>query len=72
MNGVQSKMARAALGWSTHRLAEMAGVGRATVVRFEDGEAVAAETREKIEAALADAGAQFPRRSGRVGVMVPE
>ncbi|WP_338047427.1 XRE family transcriptional regulator [Pelagerythrobacter marensis] len=65
-------MARAALGWSTHKLAEMAGVGRATVVRFEEGEPVGPKTREKIEITLIDAGAQFLRRSGRLGVTVPE
>lgn len=65
-------MARAALGLSTHDLAKLAGVGRVTVVRFEDGENIAAETLAKIEQALADAGAQFQRRAGRVGVTVPE
>jgi DNA-binding XRE family transcriptional regulator len=72
MNGTQSKMARAALGWSTHDLAKLAGVGRITVVRFEDGDAVVKETREKLERALSDAGANFSRRAGRVGVTVPE
>lgn len=72
MNGTQSKMARAALGLSTHDLAKLAGVGRVTVVRFEDGENIAAETLAKIEQALVDAGAQFQRRGGRVGVTVPE
>jgi transcriptional regulator with XRE-family HTH domain len=72
MNGTQSKMARAALGLSTHELARLAGVGRITVVRFEDGGSVADETRAKLENALADAGAQFSRRASRVGVTVPE
>lgn len=72
MNGTQSKMARAALGWSTHDLAKAAGVGRITVVRFEAGEPVGDETRDKLAAALSGSGAQFSRRSGRVSVSVPE
>lgn len=65
-------MARAALGLSTHDLAKLAGVGRVTVVRFEDGENIAAETRAKIETALLEVGAHFSHRAGRVGVTVPE
>jgi ribosome-binding protein aMBF1 (putative translation factor) len=36
----QSAMARAALGWSRLDLAQAAGIGVATVVRFENGQAV--------------------------------
>lgn len=72
MNGTQSKMARAALGLSTHDLAKLAGVGRVTVVRLEAGTAVGDETRRKLETVLTDAGAQFARKAGRVGVTVPE
>lgn len=72
MNGTQSKMARAALGLSTHDLAKLAGVGRVTVVRFEDGGSISAETAGKIESALTEAGALFSRRAGRIGVTVPE
>jgi hypothetical protein len=43
-----------------------------TVVRFEAGETIAAESADKIGNALADLGAQFSRRSSRVGVSVPE
>ena len=65
-------MARAALGLSTHDLAKIAGVSRVTVVRFEDGGTVSDEMRGRIEAALVEAGAQFSRRAGRVGVSIPE
>lgn len=65
-------MARAALQWSLTDLAQSAGVGRATVARFELGEPIAADTRHKIEKALTDAGAAFARKAGRVGVTVPE
>jgi len=65
-------MARAALQWSLTDLAKAAGVGRATVARFELGESAVPETVEKMRKALADAGADFTRRAGRVGVTVPE
>ena len=65
-------MARAGIGWRAKDLAEAAGVGPATVARFELGETVADETRAKLERALLDGGAQFSARSGRIGVTVPE
>lgn len=72
MNRTQLKMAKAALGWSAHELAAKAGLGYATVARFEAGKAVDADSVEKMRKALADAGADFTRRAGRVGVTVPE
>ena len=73
MTPTQSRMARAALKWSLTDLAVKAAVGRATVARFElgDGE-TSAETIDKMRKALADAGADFTRKAGRVGVTVPE
>ena len=65
-------MARAGLGWRAKDLANAAGVGSATVARFELGENIASESRDKLRQALVDAGAQFSHRSGRVGVTVPE
>jgi len=50
----------------------MAGVGYATLARFEAGATVTDDVRVRIEAALLEAGAQFTRRAGRVGVTVPE
>ncbi|MGC1269947.1 MAG: helix-turn-helix transcriptional regulator [Croceibacterium sp.] len=72
MNGTQSKMARAALGLSTHDLAALAGVGRITVARFEGGDTITPENIGKLQQALEQAGAAFVRRSGRVGVTVAE
>ena len=72
MTPTQSKMARVALKWTTDDLATKAGVGRMTVARFERGDSVAAETVEKLRKALLNAGADFTRRAGRVGVTVPE
>ena len=76
MTPKQSKMARAALGWSLSDWADKSGVGRDAAARFELGEdarmPVSAPIREKLEKALVDAGAQFARKAGRVGVTVPE
>jgi transcriptional regulator with XRE-family HTH domain len=52
MKPVQSKMARAALGWSLSELAAHASVGRATVARFELGESVQADTVEKLRSTI--------------------
>lgn len=49
-------MARAALGWSLTDLAVGAGLGRATVARFELGEAVADTSVSAMSAALEAAG----------------
>lgn len=72
MTPTQSKMARVALKWTTDDLAAKAAVGRMTVARFERGDSVAAESVAKMQKALADAGADFSHRAGRVGVSVPE
>jgi DNA-binding LacI/PurR family transcriptional regulator len=65
-------MARNGLNISGRDLAKLAGVGYATVARFEAGSNIAPETRYKLQQALAEAGAAFSRRSGRVSVSVPE
>jgi transcriptional regulator with XRE-family HTH domain len=73
MNVTQCRMARTGLGLSAADLASLAGVGYATVARFETGAAVADDTRYKIAGALVKAGALLPApRSGRVSVSVPE
>lgn len=65
-------MARSGLGWQAKELAARAGVSYPSLHRFEAGQSVADGTRAKLEKALGDAGAQFTRRAGRVGVTVPE
>jgi len=72
MNKTQCKMARSGVGWSAKDLAAAARIGYATVARFESGGSVAPESVEAMRKALADAGADFTRRAGRVGVTVPE
>jgi len=65
-------MARVGLGWRAQDLAKAAGVGSATVARFELGGNIANASRDKLEAALRAAGAQFSQGAKRVGVTVPE
>ena len=55
----QCKMARAALGWSTRKLAELADVGLNTVNRFEGGMNSRENNIGKIRVALEKAGIEF-------------
>jgi transcriptional regulator with XRE-family HTH domain len=57
-------MARAALKWSTHELAEKAGVGVNTVNRFEDGQDARVSSVDKMRAALESAGIEFINGTG--------
>lgn len=59
MDSTQCKMARAALGWSGKDLADAAGVGSATIARFELGSTVAKDNLAKLRKALEDAGIRF-------------
>lgn len=68
----QSKMARVALNWTISDLAQKAGVGRATVARFELGNAVAADSTVKIQGAFEAANAAFSAADDRVSVTVPK
>lgn len=52
-------MARAALKWSTQKLAEMASVGVNTVNRFEDGQDARLSSVDKMKRALESAGVIF-------------
>jgi transcriptional regulator with XRE-family HTH domain len=59
MTPEQSKMARAALGWSLTRLATEAGIGRATVARFELGETVQSDSVDALRRAFVNAGMEL-------------
>ena len=62
-------MARAALNWSTHKLAEAAGVGLNTINRYEKGGDARMSSVEKMRSALEAAGFQFiPENGGGPGV----
>ena len=64
MKAIQSRMARAALGWTTQNLADEAGVGVNTVVRFESGEDARMSSVDKIRQALEKAGVIFIAENG--------
>lgn len=56
---MQIKMARAALGWSVHALAEKAGTTANTVSRIERGGEALAATLGKMQSALEAGGVVF-------------
>lgn len=61
-------MARLALGWSAADLAAAAGLGYATVARFESGKTVQPENVEAMRQALAANGIGFENGGKRAGV----
>jgi transcriptional regulator with XRE-family HTH domain len=64
MNGIQCRMARAALGLTVKQLTEMATVSHDTVVRFEGGQELKPRTVAAIRAALEQAGVIFVESNG--------
>jgi DNA-binding XRE family transcriptional regulator len=66
----QSRMARAALGWTLKDLAEFARVSHVTVNRFEMGHSVSNHsTLAALQRAMEDAGVEFiPENGGGAGV----
>lgn len=56
---VQSRMARAGLGWGIRELARAAKVSMDTVVRFERGEELKERTVEALQHAFEAAGLEF-------------
>lgn len=69
----QCRAARSLLGWSAQELADKAGIGVATVRRYEGGSPVADISLEALSGALASAGvtligADQKSTSGGVGV----
>jgi transcriptional regulator with XRE-family HTH domain len=62
-------MARAAVKWSTAKLAEVAGVGLNTVNRFEAGADAHLSSVEKMRSALEAAGVEFTN-GGQPGVRI--
>jgi DNA-binding XRE family transcriptional regulator len=59
MSPVQSRMARAALGWGVRELAAAAQVSPDTIARLERGEVLYPRTIAAIQAALEAAGVEF-------------
>ena len=64
LTGVQSKMARVAVGMGVRDLAKAAGVSPDTVARLERGEALKPTTIAAIRAALEAAGVVFIAENG--------
>jgi transcriptional regulator with XRE-family HTH domain len=61
---VQSRMARAALGWGVRDLATAAKVSPDTIARLERGESLYARTVEAVRSALEAAGVIFIEQNG--------
>jgi transcriptional regulator with XRE-family HTH domain len=59
ISAVQSKMARAALGWGVRELARAAKVSTDTISRLERGEELKERTLDNIGAVLEAAGVEF-------------
>ena len=68
----QTRMARAALGWTITDLAQRTAMARMTVMRLEAGNVVAQDTAMKVQAAFEAAGAMFSASGDRVFVSVPK
>lgn len=69
MTPIQSRMGRAAVGWSILDLARAANVGENTVNRFETGRDARVSTVAKLRVALEAAGVVFiAENGGGVGV----
>ena len=62
--GVQVRMARAALGWSSTELADKANVSPTTILKFEAGGGVQTSTLGKMETVLRQAGITFLEDDG--------
>lgn len=64
MNAIQCKMARVALDLGVRELAELAGVGQATISRLERGDKLRDGTVQGIREALEAAGIVFIEENG--------
>ncbi len=64
-------MARIGLRWTQDELAEKSGVNRRSILRYEAGGNIAAESIEAMRRALVDGGASFADRGPVTGVTVP-
>lgn len=64
MQGVQLKMARAALGLTVREAADAAGVSHDTIVRIEAGQVLKPSTVEKIRTTLEKVGILFIDEDG--------
>ena len=71
MVAMQSRMARAALGWGVRDLAKVAAVSADTVARLERGDMLAPRTLEAIRQAFQGCGVKFIDEGAQgLGVMI--
>ncbi|MER9953062.1 helix-turn-helix transcriptional regulator [Mesorhizobium sp. M0047] len=71
IQGVQSKMARAALGLKIRELADLADVAATTITRLESGIQIGSRTLDAIEKAFENAGIKFTfEKNGDLGVVL--
>ena len=70
--GLQIKLARTALGWTTIGLAERAGVAPSTVTRVEGGAGCTVSKLAALQQALEAAGIEFVNEGKRIGVTVEQ
>lgn len=64
MNGLQLRMARAAVGWGVRELAKKADVAANTVTRIENGADAKQSTMDRLQRALQAAGVDFIEENG--------
>ena len=64
LSGIQVRMARAGLGWSSNELAAKADVSPTTLLKFEAGGGVHSTTIQKLETVLRQAGISFLEDDG--------
>lgn len=70
MTSQQCRMARAGLGWQLAHLADLSGVNRRTIIRFEHGQTVRSESVEALRQCFAAHGVEFIDGGKRVGIAV--
>lgn len=73
INALQSRMARAALGWSIRETADQVHIGVNTLSRFESGGRAYTSTADALRSAYESAGVEFlaeaaPSLAGGAGV----
>lgn len=66
------RAARALLGWGVRDLAKEAGVGVASVARYEAGDLMREDTVEKIKTALEDNGVEITNGKGTGARLIRE
>ncbi len=70
VTGLQIKLARTALGWTTKGLAKSASVAPSTVTRVESGASCTILKLAALQRSLEDAGVEFINEGKRVGITV--